>query len=85
MIDKKQILIELRAYRDNMSEFDEEEMDYLIQLVEMDLELRTYLVSFAHTLTFVYYVRKFILILPSLRAGIVLLPISCNTKTVSNG
>ncbi len=38
MIDKKQILIELRAYRDNMSEFDEEEMDYLIQLVEMDLE-----------------------------------------------
>lgn len=39
MIDKKQILVELRAYRDNMSEFDEDEMDYLIDLVERDIEL----------------------------------------------
>jgi len=39
LIDKKQILVELRAYRDNMSEFDEDEMDYLIDLVERDIEL----------------------------------------------
>ena len=39
MIDKKQVLIELKAYRDNMTEFDEDEMDYLIDLVDRDIEL----------------------------------------------
>lgn len=39
MIDKHQILVELKAYRDNMSEFDEDEMDYLIDLVDRDIEL----------------------------------------------
>jgi len=38
-VDKKQILIELKAYRDSMSEFDEDEMDYLIDLVDRDIEL----------------------------------------------
>ena len=39
MIDKKVLLTELKAYRDNMSEFDVEEMDYLIELVDRDMEL----------------------------------------------
>lgn len=38
-LNKKQLLIELKAYRDNMSEFGEEEMDYLIDLVDRDIEL----------------------------------------------
>lgn len=38
MIDKEKLLNLLIDYRDNMSEFDEEDMDYFIELVKKDLK-----------------------------------------------
>lgn len=38
MIDKEKLLNLLIGYRDNMSEFDEEDMDYFIELVKKDLK-----------------------------------------------
>lgn len=37
--DKQYLLSLLVGYRDNMSEFDEEDMDYMIGLVKHDLRL----------------------------------------------
>jgi len=39
LIDKHLILKELKAYRSSMSEFEPDETDYLIDLVERDIEL----------------------------------------------
>lgn len=38
-LDRHEVLVALKSYRDNMSEFDVEEMDYLIDLVDRDIEL----------------------------------------------
>lgn len=38
-LNKHEVLVALKSYRDNMSEFDVVEMDYLIDLVDRDIEL----------------------------------------------
>jgi hypothetical protein len=38
-LDKTALLIALNSYRNSMTEFDPEEMDYLIDLVDRDIEL----------------------------------------------
>jgi len=38
-LDKHRVLNSLKAYHGTITEFDEEEMDYLIDLVDRDIEL----------------------------------------------